>query len=72
MLEAFCQDVTNWPAPETGATLSLPVLGSVLDVALPLATQAQSRETPTSPLQSPLPVQPGGAEAVVSRRAMER
>lgn len=42
MLEAFCQDVTNWPSPEAGATLSLPVLGQVLTAALPWGSQMQS------------------------------
>ncbi len=41
MLEAFAREVMNWPAPEPGATLSLPVLGSVLDVSIPIGAQFQ-------------------------------
>ncbi|CEH18573.1 Uncharacterized conserved protein [Ceraceosorus bombacis] len=42
MLESFCHEVANWPSPEAGSTLSLPVLGTVLSAALPLGYQTQT------------------------------
>ncbi|KDN52162.1 DUF1630-domain-containing protein [Tilletiaria anomala UBC 951] len=42
MLEAFIQDVVRWPAPESGVTLTLPALGSVLKVSLPIGSQFQT------------------------------
>lgn len=41
-LEAFCQDVRNWPAPEPGARLHLAMLGSVISVDLPIQSQFQT------------------------------
>lgn len=42
ILEAFCQDVQNWPPPEPGARMHLPLLGSVLSVELPYYSQPQA------------------------------
>lgn len=41
-LEAFSQDVHNWPHPEPGARMHLPLLGSVLSVDLPYQSQFQT------------------------------
>ena len=40
-LEAFSQDVQNWPPPEPGARMHLPLLGSVISVDLPFHSQFQ-------------------------------
>ncbi|CAO1627971.1 unnamed protein product [Parajaminaea phylloscopi] len=42
ILESFCSSVTKWPNPSPGATLPLPLFGSVLWAALPLGRQSQS------------------------------
>lgn len=42
ILEAFASAVTKWPNPSPGATLPLPMVGSVLWVQLPLGRQSQS------------------------------
>lgn len=53
VLEAFCQDVQNWPPPEPGAKYHLPLLGTVLSVELPYYSQPQA--SPLSELKySPL------------------
>jgi hypothetical protein len=41
MVESACLNIANWPTPVPGSTLELPLLGSVLNVALPLKGQAQ-------------------------------
>lgn len=45
MLEAFCHSVAKWPNPSPGATLPLPLFGTVLWVALPLGRQGQTSST---------------------------
>ena len=42
MLEAFANDVVNWPSPQPGSILTLPLLGSILTAAIPFGQQAQN------------------------------
>lgn len=42
VLESFVQEVIAWPDPRAGATLALPFLGQVLNVALPHGHEAQN------------------------------
>ncbi|CAO1619207.1 unnamed protein product [Jaminaea pallidilutea] len=42
ILESFSDTVTKWPNPSPGATLPLPLFGSVLWAALPLGRQGQA------------------------------
>ncbi|GAA5997340.1 hypothetical protein JCM5350_004135, partial [Sporobolomyces pararoseus] len=50
MVESACLNISSWPPPNPGSTLELPLLGSVLNVALPLPNQAQypTLSTPTT------------------------
>lgn len=41
VLELFLRDVVQWPAPTLGASLELPVMGSLLHVLLPAGPEAQ-------------------------------
>ncbi|UZJ52789.1 hypothetical protein CBS101457_002109 [Exobasidium rhododendri] len=41
-LEAFSQDIQNWPPPEPGARMHLPLLGSVISVDLPFHSKFQT------------------------------
>lgn len=50
MLEAFCNDVRQWPSPEPGATLRLPLLGAFITVALPYGSQPQTSNAAESKL----------------------
>lgn len=62
-LESLVQEVVRWPAPRLGTTLSLPLLGSVVSVALPLGNEAQNgpwaRGAPApAPLLASVPTTP--------------
>ncbi|GAA6032960.1 hypothetical protein JCM8097_000067 [Rhodosporidiobolus ruineniae] len=41
MIESACYNIGAWPDPIPGTTVDLPLLGTVLTVALPLPSQAQ-------------------------------
>ncbi|CAG9855154.1 unnamed protein product [Phyllotreta striolata] len=41
-LEAVCYNIERWPRPMPGATLNLPLLGSVFQTFIPLATSSNS------------------------------
>ncbi|GAA5877787.1 hypothetical protein JCM16303_000237 [Sporobolomyces ruberrimus] len=49
MVESACLNIAAWPEPIPGTNLELPLLGTVLNVSLPLPYQAQYPTTPTQP-----------------------
>ncbi|GAA5939766.1 uncharacterized protein JCM15063_005280 [Sporobolomyces koalae] len=61
MVESACLNMAAWPAPVPGATLELPLLGTVLNVTLPLPYQAQY---PLS--NTPTPVLPRSSSSLVT------
>ncbi|GAA5849367.1 hypothetical protein JCM5353_005308 [Sporobolomyces roseus] len=52
MVESACLNIAAWPDPTPGATLELPLLGTVLTFTLPLPYQAQYPSIPSAPSPS--------------------
>uniref|UniRef100_A0A6I8NGA0 DENN domain containing 6B n=1 Tax=Ornithorhynchus anatinus TaxID=9258 RepID=A0A6I8NGA0_ORNAN len=53
-LEAVCNEIDQWPSPDPGRTLNLPVMGVVMQVPCPVVRVAVG-ESPSVPLQNLLP-----------------
>lgn len=58
-LEAVCHDIDQWPYPEAGHTLQLPLMGNVLQVRVPSrGDKPGAVSSPDNPLVPPIPQMP--------------
>ncbi|PWN51851.1 DUF1630-domain-containing protein [Violaceomyces palustris] len=67
MFETFANDVSNWPSPQPGSILTLPLLGSVLTAAIPFGQQAQNSPNADTGASIPIPTSRMGSISLRQR-----